>query len=462
MKTRKILAIAIITIMFLALFIGTASALTLPALNITSNQYLVGDKMTLDEVTSVEAGKTLQLYAVLSHGSGYIPDDPEANGVFVDKTNPEGLTWTSSNTSVATISSTGLVTGIKAGTTTITATTTDEDAHTKTDSVTITVTAAPAEFTDFSNVTFKVEDTTKYNSVTITFNNFSPLKGHTYSVYATQNASETYDPAVLPLNMSSISHDDEKNVYFTMLSSEYSRLVAEETKDAYLVVLDKDIATMETKMVLKPTKIKKPTITAKLGGGYIESFHVGKDTSSFYNNLMISDERKVTYKLGEVTDTSILKSLANKETDGFTKLLAYAKADSKQLATSSFNFDGSSVSFSNIAVATGKVSANKYYYVYTVADTENGKYVPLEDVVIFNGYDDGTLVHFAYVGSSTEPSTPSGNATTTPYNIAGDNSISTKIIPQTGETPVFAIVLGSTLLIAGVIVVANKKYREIK
>jgi LPXTG-motif cell wall-anchored protein len=52
--------------------------------------------------------------------------------------------------------------------------------------------------------------------------------------------------------------------------------------------------------------------------------------------------------------------------------------------------------------------------------------------------------------------------TTNPTTTTGDNSIATKKIPQTGATPVFMIVLGSVVLVAGIFVVANKKYRDIK
>ena len=461
MKTRKILAIAIITIMFLALFIGTVSAITLPALTITSNTYAVGDKMTKDEVTTVKEDKSLQLNAIITHGNEMMVDgDPNTIGQFVDKINPTGVTWTSSDTTVATVNSVGRVTGVKAGTAKITATTTDETADTKTAEVTITVTAP--EFTDFSNVTFNVEEVTKFDSVTITYKNFTPLENHTYIVLVEQDASYTFDPAKEYVNCGTISYDEEKKTYFTTLPAEYSRKVAEETKDAYLVVIDKEGDTYKSKMVLKPTKIQKPTIKANLGGGYLESFHVNTGSSNFYNTVRIADERKVTYKLGEVTDNSILNSISKEESGAFTKLLTYAKADSNPLTTGSFNFAGGSYDTANVARATGKISADKYYYVYEVADTVNGKYVPIEDVVVFNGSTDGVLVHFAFAGSqSSDPYTADGN-TTVPTNVTGDNSIATKKIPQTGATPVFMIVLGSAVLVAGVFVVANKKYRDIK
>ena len=91
-------------------------------------------------------------------------------------------------------------------------------------------------------------------------------------------------------------------------------------------------------MVLNPTKIARPTLKANLGGGYIESWHYSEKESDFTNKLDMSKERKITYKLGEITDNSILNSISKEESGAFTKLLTYAKADSNPLTTGSFNF----------------------------------------------------------------------------------------------------------------------------
>ena len=130
MKTRKILAIAIITIMFLALFIGTVSAAASRTfqLLVTTKTYTVGQEGTDTSANqSVEVGKTLQLKAYVNEknetSSGVVEgtdttEETEVTNKIVAEANP---TWKSSDETVATISSTGLVTPVKAGTTTITA-----------------------------------------------------------------------------------------------------------------------------------------------------------------------------------------------------------------------------------------------------------------------------------------------------------------------------------------------------
>ena len=121
MKKKTIIYILIILMVVFSFNIKSYAA-TLPYLLITSKNYSEGEKITLEEVTSIEEGKTLQLYAKLAFGNDlYDPDDPDGIGVFVQKANLEGVTWTSSNTSVATIDNSGKLTGIKEGETVITA-----------------------------------------------------------------------------------------------------------------------------------------------------------------------------------------------------------------------------------------------------------------------------------------------------------------------------------------------------
>ena len=467
MKTRKILAIAIIAIMFLVAFVGTAKADTAMGYDeivVTSDELTNGQtKPATLKTETVEYGKKLQLNAYHNNRTVTTKTDgttTETNTIGNRVTN---TTWTSSDTSVATVSSLGEVTGIKAGTVTISVTGDTAESGTI-GRVTVTVTGSEAEdFTDLSNVTFNAEDTTVFDIVNLTFKNFTPKDQHVYSAYITQDPSYTYDgTSAVPSGCPVICYDKDKNTYYANITGEEASFITEETKDAYLVIIEKNISKISYKMVLGPTKIEKPKVLANLGGGYLESFHVNTDRSTFYNSVNISKDRTVTYKLGEVTDYSILNSIANEESGAFSKLLAYAKADSNQLATGSFNFEYGVYDTANVARATGKISADKYYYVYEVADTVNGKYVPIEDVVVFNGSTDGVLVHFAFAGSqSSDPYTAEGN-TTVPTTTTGDNSIATKKIPQTGATPVFMIVLGSAILVAGVFVVANKKYRDIK
>lgn len=121
--------IIIILIGFLA-FSSKISALTTPELAITSNNYSVGEKITLKNIYNVEVGNELQLYAIIQASNDlclpYEIDD--CFGKFVSDTNLNGVTWSSSNTNVATIDSFGKVIGISKGTTIINASYNDYNA----------------------------------------------------------------------------------------------------------------------------------------------------------------------------------------------------------------------------------------------------------------------------------------------------------------------------------------------
>lgn len=120
---RKLIIFLLIVLISVFVFNIKSYAVTLPHLMITSNNYSVGDKLNFDtEINVVEVGKTLQLYALTAHGNEmHLPDIPDSTGWFVDEINLSEVTWSSSDTSIATIDNQGKLTGLKEGRVTITA-----------------------------------------------------------------------------------------------------------------------------------------------------------------------------------------------------------------------------------------------------------------------------------------------------------------------------------------------------
>lgn len=121
MKSKKIICVLVVFLIIIFTINLKSYAFLPPRLMITSNNYLIGDKMQYDDVKDVEVEKTLQLYAVIAHGNEMLNDnnDEENTGMFVDENNLSETTWSSSNTNVATVDNTGKVTGIAEGKTTI-------------------------------------------------------------------------------------------------------------------------------------------------------------------------------------------------------------------------------------------------------------------------------------------------------------------------------------------------------
>ena len=125
MKSKKIIILLIFLITFLTLN-SKVFAITLPYLAINSKNYSAGDKVNYEKDATIETGNALQLYAVIQVSNEDCPNNTDECGIFVKKKNLSGVTWTSSNTAVATVDNTGKVTGVSKGKVTITAKCDDE------------------------------------------------------------------------------------------------------------------------------------------------------------------------------------------------------------------------------------------------------------------------------------------------------------------------------------------------
>ena len=119
---KKIVSSVLIILLMIFTLNTNSYAVTVPELYISSNNYSILDKLTFDEKNQIEIGENLQLYSLIIYGNEQMVDeDPESLGWFVRETNLEGITWSSSNTSVAKVDNAGKVTGISEGTATISA-----------------------------------------------------------------------------------------------------------------------------------------------------------------------------------------------------------------------------------------------------------------------------------------------------------------------------------------------------
>ncbi len=129
---KKLISLLMIILIISVLINVKTFAVTLPELEITSNHYSAGDKKNLEDTKYVTAGKTLQLYAIMGYGNDlWDPENPDSIGWFVLQSDLEGVEWTSSDNTIATVDNTGKVTGILAGETTIFAKYNDETANYK-------------------------------------------------------------------------------------------------------------------------------------------------------------------------------------------------------------------------------------------------------------------------------------------------------------------------------------------
>ncbi len=191
-------------------------------------------------------------------------------------------------------------------------------------------------------------------------------------------------------------------------------------------------------------------------------------------------QRTIKFYLGEVTDKALLKTLSEKKEAAYEELLQYAKKQEKNLKPDSFQDTKTGVLDYNI-LANYPIEAGKHYFLHTILDDENGTYVPVEDIGIYNGEwnytkNEGGLTKFSYVEHNHEEEEPKNNqqinevANTQTENKQQpdknsnilDNTVANGVIPQTGSTSIKTILLIGTVGIGILLYVKYKKYKEVQ
>ena len=114
---------------------------------------------------------------------------------------------------------------------------------------------------------------------------------------------------------------------------------------------------------------------------------------------IFSENSSVKFKIGEVTDTTLLSKLDGTNNSAYAELMSYAKNDTNAIINGSVQITATVIgdnigSYPNKWDST-KVSRDKYYYGYFVIDDENGKYYALEDVQLYQ-VEEGSLVATNY------------------------------------------------------------------
>lgn len=169
------------------------------------------------------------------------------------------------------------------------------------------------------------------------------------------------------------------------------------------------------------------------------SFDENKTYTSLYECYDSSKERKVNYKIGKVTDSSILESIKNSEKDCLNKLMDYAKKQTNAITgTVTLGNDVSIINKLNLV-------EGEYYYAYLTIDDENGTYETIEDVSLYQAIistgENMCLVNytdnrFVWNLQNSEQETPpvDEKPAEEPSKPQQDNTVAVTPIPQTGES----------------------------
>ncbi len=398
----------------------------------------------------------------------------EALNSSVEQITGATITWESSDSTVATISSTGELKALKEGTTTITA---KSGEVTKTRDVKV---HANTPFTDFSKA--KYETTLNGTDETLKITGVTPYEnGHFYYYFITSDKTKPEIPTRL---YGGVDYDKVNQLYVNTkenyLYLNHFEKYAELNQDSYIWIIDDakisngynnengDYILYKSKYLVEGQKIEKAELP-KLNL-ILQSFFIGSGsqedwgTSIHFNFPTNTDNRKFTFKIGKVTDSSILTKIKNNDYTGITDLLAYAKKQnsvySQVLTTTDKGYYRSK---ENLFDGKSLLENKAYYYVYAVFDDENGKYAPVEGVTLAKAYLSSVSSSwdlYAYTSSNFSWDNLSSTVSnTTTSNTTVDNTTAKGVLPHAGKTTL--AILG-IITVAGVSVILYKKYNTYK
>ena len=385
------------------------------------------------------------------------------------------INWTSSDTSIATIDSTGKVTAVKEGTATITATVGEDTA---TCAVTIKAISTSTDedniqWTDFENAQYELVNSTRIAN-TLYIKNIKPIDERTY-FYCITDKNEKPD-----LKTTSNGYKDSTDTKWNSLVSNNNdgfsiynmEQYVELNQDMYLWIVEfaRTEATIpyKSEYVVSGKKIERPKYPV-----YAEMFFatmMTHDTTQIVFNIPTGKEtkRKFTLKIGKITDKNILNGIKNNNGESWNSLLTYANnsdAVFNEKLTSSSQGGSEYVSYGGSKLINLKLEDKAYYYMYVVFDDENGKYYPASGLTIAKAsvYTDGAWYMF-FLGDKDfkwdDFGTDQTGTATVDGKTTGTTAKKPSKLPKTGTIGIGFIVV----IIAGFAVffkVKNNKYKGI-
>ncbi len=311
--------------------------------------------------------------------------------------------------------------------------------------VTISNAEEPAR-ADMSNIEFEWTgyDESSHAGLALKVKNVDYVEGNYYYAYVSHNQNEQ-------LNIQDVDDITEAWCSLGKNSNEIYNLdsIVETKGDIYVWICEFD-ADSTPKMVVSAKKVERLE-QLPLGERFIATF---ADDNTYIHCLEVYTERKVNVKIGVISDKSILEAIKNNQNNGYQKLLDYAKS-AKSIYNGTLPHMNSKSIINSLNIVDGE-----FYYAYFELENEDGKYYPVEDVALYQGYVYGgskeLLDEISWNGLDKEEQ---ANAPESGEK-EKDNTTSTNKLPYTGAQSV--IIAGIALIISIVLITVKlKKYKGI-
>ena len=157
-----------------------------------------------------------------------------------------------------------------------------------------------------------------------------------------------------------------------------------EKEDGYdyraMICQEKDVKGSQIAMPQLPSLGNRIKIQSDASGRTKYSIKVNGCNTMMHNGV----KRTMKFYIGEVTDKNLLEKLNTDGIEAYGELLQYAKEQEKNLKQDSFEDIMTRVLDYNI-VQNYNIENGKYYFIHMILDNENGTYVDVEDIGIYNG-----------------------------------------------------------------------------
>ncbi len=241
------------------------------------------------------------------------------------------------------------------------------------------------DWTEVKDVNYTIDKST----FDINISEIQGIKNHIYHFFFTVGDEK--------INIEKDENGQITNSYYSSSDSinglfDFNNIL-EKNGDIYLSIVEEqeDLSKSEKSYINKTIlenkrieRIEQNGLTKRIYATVFDLTDNKKDNLIFVNEPH-SKERKLNVYVGKVTDVSILNAIKNKESDGMSKLLNYAKNNSnesnKYTLTRQNEYTGTYLSSELINNASFDIG--EYYYMYYVLDNENGKYTSVEDIGLF-------------------------------------------------------------------------------